>query len=339
MKKNNKPVIAIPTGDPAGIGPEIVIKSLKQKEIYEICDPVVIGDRDVLETIMEAIDTRLDIHVIKKPDEAHYQPGTLHLIDLDNVDIASYEMGQVSGMCGKASYEYIKKAHDLIENDEADAICTPPINKESLQASEDVPYIDHTAMLSAFTNSHDPMTMFEVNDLRIFFLTRHVSLKDSIPLMTKERVEDYLVRCKEALQLLGIEKPKLALAGLNPHSGEGGLFGREEIDELTPGIEAAKKQGVDVNGPVPADSVFHQAANGKYDAVLSLYHDQGHIAAKMYDFERTVSVTNGLPYLRTSVDHGTAFDIAGKGLASPVSMVEAIKAAAKYTPFFEKQKA
>ncbi|WJE15258.1 4-hydroxythreonine-4-phosphate dehydrogenase PdxA [Halobacillus sp. ACCC02827] len=333
---NNLPVIVIPTGDPAGIGPEIVIKSLAQQEIYDVCNPVVIGDQGVLKVIMESIHTHLNLNVIKQTSEAIFESGTIDLIDLDNVDLDSYEMGMVSGMCGRASYEYIKAAHDLIESGDADAICTPPINKESLQAAEDVPYIDHTAMLSAFTEADDPMTMFEVNDLRIFFLTRHVSLADSIPMMTKERVEDYLIRCKKALELLGIENPKLALAGLNPHSGEGGLFGREEIDELKPGLEAAREQGVEVNGPVPADSVFHQAANGRYDAVLSLYHDQGHIAAKMYDFERTVSVTNGLPYLRTSVDHGTAFDIAGKGIASSVSMVEAIKAAAKYTPFFKK---
>ncbi|WP_027954881.1 4-hydroxythreonine-4-phosphate dehydrogenase PdxA [Halobacillus kuroshimensis] len=334
--KNNQPVIVIPIGDPAGIGPEIVIKSLAKQEIYDVCNPVVIGDQGVLKVIMESINTHLNLNVIKQTSEALFETGTIDLMHLDNVDLDKYEMGSVSGMCGRASYEYIKAAHDLIESGEADAICTPPINKESLQAAEEVPYIDHTAMLSAFTKADDPMTMFEVNDLRIFFLTRHVSLADSIPMMTKGRVEDYLIRCKKALELLGIEEPKLALAGLNPHSGEGGLFGREEIEELKPGLEAAREQGVDVNGPVPADSVFHQAANGRYDAVLSLYHDQGHIAAKMYDFERTVSVTNGLPYLRTSVDHGTAFDIAGKGIASPVSMVEAIKAAAKYTPFFKK---
>ncbi|GGC84443.1 4-hydroxythreonine-4-phosphate dehydrogenase [Thalassobacillus devorans] len=336
MSEQTQSIIAIPIGDPAGIGPEIVIKSLAQKEIYDLCKPVVIGDKNVLTKIMDAIDTHLEINEVEEPANGKYEHGTIDLINLNNIDIDSYEMGVVSGMCGHASYEYIKKSHELVESGKADSICTPPINKESLQASE-VPYIDHTAMLSAFTDSYDPMTMFEVKSLRIFFLTRHVSLADSIPMMTKERVEDYLVRCKEALELLGIEKPKLALAGLNPHSGEGGLFGREEINELTPGIEAARKQGVEVNGPVPADSVFHQAANGKYDAVLSLYHDQGHIAAKMYDFERTVSVTNGLPYLRTSVDHGTAFDIAGKGIASEVSMVEAIKAAAKYTPYFKQQ--
>ncbi|HEX7064406.1 MAG TPA: 4-hydroxythreonine-4-phosphate dehydrogenase PdxA, partial [Bacillales bacterium] len=180
----------------------------------------------------------------------------------------------------------------------------------------------------------DPLTMFEVRSLRIFFLTRHSSLKEAIGQMTKERVHDYLIRCDQALERLGLKERHLAVAGLNPHAGEQGLFGTEEIDELQPGIEAAKNDGVDAVGPVPADSVFHQAMNRKYDAVLSLYHDQGHIAAKMADFERTVSITNGLPFLRTSVDHGTAYDIAGKGIASAVSMVECIKAAAKYTPYF-----
>ncbi|UOQ94642.1 4-hydroxythreonine-4-phosphate dehydrogenase PdxA [Halobacillus shinanisalinarum] len=331
----NKSIIVIPIGDPAGIGPEIVIKSLAEKEIYEICKPIVVGDRDVLEKIMDAVDVHLQVNVVNESSQGKYQFGTIDLINLDNIDIEKYEMGVVSGMCGQASYEYIQKAIQMVQEGEAGSICTPPINKESLQAGK-VPHIDHTAMLSAFTNSEDPMTMFEVNDLRIFFLTRHLSLKNAIGQMTKERVHTYLNRCKGALELLGIENPTLALAGLNPHSGEGGLFGREEIDELVPGIEAARKDGVDVTGPVPADSVFHQALHGKYDAVLSLYHDQGHIAAKMADFERTVSLTNGLPFLRTSVDHGTAFDIAGKGIASSVSMVEAIKAAAKYTPYFNK---
>ncbi|MYL34354.1 4-hydroxythreonine-4-phosphate dehydrogenase PdxA [Pontibacillus yanchengensis] len=325
--------IALPIGDPAGIGPEITIKALNEKEIYDICNPVVIGDRDVLGKIMNSIGVHLNINELDDMSQATFTHGTIDLVNLNNIDINEYEMGVISGMCGQASYEYIQKAIEMVQGGEAGSICTPPINKESLQAGE-VPYIDHTAMLSAYTDSHDPMTMFEVNDLRIFFLTRHLSLKDAIGQMTKERVHDYLNRCKGALELLGIENPKLAVAGLNPHSGEGGLFGREEIDELAPGIERAREDGIEVYGPVPADSVFHQALHGKYDAVLSLYHDQGHIAAKMADFERTVSITNGLPFLRTSVDHGTAFDIAGEGIASSVSMVEAIKAAAKYTPYF-----
>ena len=170
-----------------------------------------------------------------------------------------------------------------------------------------------------------------------FFLTRHLSVADAIKQMTKERVRDYLNRCDQALQRLGVESRKLAVAGLNPHAGEGGLFGMEEVNEIKPGVELAKADGIDAYGPVPADSVFFQALNGKYDAVLSLYHDQGHIAAKMTDFHRTISITNGLPFLRTSVDHGTAFDIAWNNIASEVSMYECIKLAAEYAPKFTRE--
>lgn len=333
MTQQQKPVIAIPMGDAAGIGPEIVVKALNEKEIYEMCCPVVIGNKAVLEQAIGFSNLDLQLHFIQEPNEGGYNYGTIDVIHLDNINIDELKMGEVQGMCGQAAYEYIKSAIELIQSGKCDSMATPPINKESLKAGH-VPYIDHTAMLSAFTGVEDPLTMFEVRDLRIFFLTRHLSLKDAIGEMTKERVHDYLVRCDRALERLGIENRTLALAGLNPHAGEGGLFGNEETEELLPGIEAAKKDGVNAVGPVPADSVFYQALNGKYTAVLSLYHDQGHIAAKMTDFERTVSITNGLPFLRTSVDHGTAFDIAGKGIASGVSIVECIKAGAKYTPFF-----
>lgn len=214
-----------------------------------------------------------------------------------------------------------------------DALATTPINKESLQAA-DVPYIGHTEILASLTGVDDPLTMFEVRSMRIFFLTRHLSLRDAIDQITADRVHDYLVRCDRALQRLGLENRKFAVAGLNLHSGEGGLFGREEVDEIEPGIERARRDGIAAVGPVPADSVFYHALQGRYDAVLSLYHDQGHIAAKMTDFERTISITNGLPFLRTSVDHGTAFDIAGTGQASSVSMEECIKLAAQYAPKF-----
>lgn len=334
-KQIESPIIAIPIGDPAGIGPEITVKTLNEEEIYEISRPVIIGNEAVLKQAIDICGVELDINKIDDPDEGKYKYGTIDLIHFDNIEIGQFNFGEVSGACGKAAYEYIKQAIDLVQNKKAGSIATPPINKESLKAGG-VPYIDHTAMLSAFTGVNDPLTMFEVHSLRIFFLTRHLSLKDAINQMTKERVHDYLNRCNEALKRLGFEDRKFAVAGLNPHAGENGLFGHEEIDELAPGVELARKDGVDAVGPVPADSVFHQALNGKYDAVLSLYHDQGHIAAKMTDFERTVSITNGLPFLRTSVDHGTAFDIAGKGVASAVSMIECVKAAAKYTPFFNK---
>lgn len=337
MKKQlETPVIAIPIGDPAGIGPEITVKTLNEKEIYDVSKPVVIGNEAVLKQAMKFSNVNLEIRRVNEPGEGQFKHGTIDLIHLDNIDTGQFEFGKVSGMCGQAAYDYIKHSIELVQQNKAGSIATPPINKESLQAGE-VPYIDHTAMLSAFTGVKDPLTMFEVRNLRIFFLTRHLPLKDAIGQMTEERVHDYLNRCNDSLKRLGMEKRTLAVAGLNPHAGENGLFGNEEGDELTPGIERAKKDGVDAVGPVPADSVFHQAMNGKYDAVLSLYHDQGHIAAKMADFERTVSITNGLPFLRTSVDHGTAFDIAGKGIASAVSMIECVKAAARYTPFFNHQ--
>ena len=330
---NERAIIAIPMGDPAGIGPEITMKSLAKKEIYDVCKPLVIGDAKVLEKAIAIVKADLKINEVTSPAEGKYELGTVDVINLNNIDIDKLEYGQVSAQCGQAAFEYIKKAVELAMNGEAKALATTPINKESLKAAN-VPYIGHTEMLEALTNTKDPLTMFEVRGMRIFFLTRHLSLKDAIAKMTKDRVHDYLIRCDQALQRLGVEKRKIAVAGLNPHSGEGGLFGMEEVEEIKPGIEAAVKDGIDAVGPVPADSVFFQALQGRYDAVLSLYHDQGHIAAKMTDFHRTISITNGLPFLRTSVDHGTAFDIAGKNIAESTSMEECIKLAAKYAPKF-----
>lgn len=329
-------IIAIPMGDAAGIGPEITAKALANKEIYDLCRPVVIGDKKIFQQAIDIVEANLTIHPITELNDGKYEYGTVDFIDLDNINMDEFAYGEVQAQCGKAAFEYIKTAVDYAQNGAAKAIATTPINKESLKAAE-VPHIGHTEMLEDLTNTEDPLTMFEVNNMRIFFLTRHLSLKDAIDQMTKERVQDYLHRCDLALQRLGVESRKMAVAGLNPHSGEGGLFGMEEVNEIGPGIEAAKQDGIDAVGPVPADSVFHQALQGKYDAVLSLYHDQGHIAAKMTDFHRTISITNGLPFLRTSVDHGTAFDIAGKNIASSVSMEECIKLAASYAPKFTKE--
>ncbi|MBU8788710.1 4-hydroxythreonine-4-phosphate dehydrogenase PdxA [Bacillus glycinifermentans] len=326
-------IIAIPMGDPAGIGPEITMKSLTKKEIYNVCKPLVIGDTAVIKKAIEIVEADLQVNEVAAPAEGKYEFGTVDVINLANIDIDKLEYGQVSAQGGRGAFEYIKKSVELAMAGEVKALATTPINKESLKAAE-VPYIGHTEMLEDLAGSDDPLTMFQVNGMRIFFLTRHLSLKDAIDQMTKERVHDYLIRCDRALQRLGVKKGKFAVAGLNPHSGEGGLFGREEIEQIKPGIELAVKDGIDAVGPVPADSVFYQALNGKYDAVLSLYHDQGHIAAKMTDFHRTISITNGLPFLRTSVDHGTAFDIAGKNIAESTSMEECIKVAAQYAPNF-----
>ncbi|WP_033542534.1 4-hydroxythreonine-4-phosphate dehydrogenase PdxA [Planococcus sp. CAU13] len=330
---NVREIIAIPMGDAAGIGPEITVKSLAKEEIYAMCKPLVVGDANILRKAIEVTGVDLTVNTVESPAAGAYKFGTIDVLDLANIDMDAFAPGEVSGQNGRAAFEYIERSVKLAMDGEVKALATTPINKESLQAGK-VPYIGHTEMLEDLGGAPDPLTMFQVNGLRIFFLTRHVSVKEAISQMTAERVHDYLIRCDLALQRLGVESRKLAVAGLNPHSGEGGLFGNEEIDEIKPGIESAKAAGIDAYGPVPADSVFFQALNGKYDAVLSLYHDQGHIAAKMTDFHRTISITNGLPFLRTSVDHGTAFDIAWKNIASSVSMEECIKLAAEYAPKF-----
>ena len=203
-------------------------------------------------------------------------------------------------------------------------------NKEALKAAR-VPYIGHTEIYAALTNTQDPLTMFETRGLRVFFLTRHLSLMNAIGKITQDRIADYVRRCTAALDQIGAPAGKFAVAGLNPHSGEHGLFGREEVEIIAPAVALLQGQGFDVEGPVSADSVFHLAQQGRYRAVLSLYHDQGHIATKTLDFERTIAITHSMPYLRTSVDHGTAFDIAWTGRASNVSMEEAVLLAAKYT--------
>ena len=328
--------IAIPMGDPAGVGPEIVVKTAVSKEILDLCDLVVIGDKNVLEKAIEICQVNLKIHTIKNVEEGKYEKGILNVIDLENVDMNTLVYGQVQGMCGKAAFEYIKKCVELAMEHKVDAIATTPINKESLKAGN-VNYIGHTEILGDLSNSRDPLTMFEVDNMRVFFLTRHMSLRRACDAITKERVLEYIERCTKALKQLGVSG-KMAVAGLNPHSGEHGLFGDEEVKEITPAIEEAQKLGYDVVGPVGADSVFHQALQGRYAAVLSLYHDQGHIATKTYDFERTIAITLDMPFLRTSVDHGTAFDIAGKGIVSAISMIEAVKLAAKYAPNFKNVK-
>jgi 4-phospho-D-threonate 3-dehydrogenase / 4-phospho-D-erythronate 3-dehydrogenase len=331
----NRPIIGITLGDPASIGPEIVVKSLANPEIYAPCRPLLIGDARVVERAMKTTGVKLAVNIVTKPSEGKYELGAIDLLDLNNVDTNTLEWGKVQAQAGKASFEYIVRSIELAQAGEVDAVATAPINKEALKAAN-INFIGHTEIYGELTKSHDPLTMFETKGLRIFFLTRHVSLAKACTMITKERTLDYLRRCTKALHQLGVENPSIVVAGLNPHSGEHGLFGNEEGLELEPAIEAARAEGINASGPSPADSVFWHAAQGRFDAVLSLYHDQGHIAAKMYDFHKTISITAGLPFLRASVDHGTGFDIAGKGLASSVSMEEAIRVAARYATSFRR---
>ncbi|GHV54832.1 4-hydroxythreonine-4-phosphate dehydrogenase [Deltaproteobacteria bacterium] len=327
-----KPVICIPMGDPAGVGPEILAAAVMDSTTTDNARILAVGNEKILRRAAQAMRVSPEINRVGE-DASPIKDGALNLIHLDNVDISSFSYGKVSAMGGKAAYAYIARSVELAMQGKVDALATTPINKESLKAAG-VPYIGHTEILAGLTRSHDPLTMFQVHNLRVFFLTRHMSLLEACKAVKRARVLDYIRRCAAALKHLGMDNPGIAVAGLNPHSGEHGLFGFEEDREIVPAIEEARKEGYRVDGPKPADSVFHFALEGAWDAVLSLYHDQGHVATKMVDFERTIALTLGLPFLRTSVDHGTAFDIAGKGAVSPASMVEAIRLAALYAPHF-----
>ena len=328
----NKPIIGVPMGDPAGVGAEIVAKAVTRPTVQEAARVLVIGEREAMERAIRACGLSLKIRCVSSPTEGRYEPGTLDIVDLANLGGGHLEMGKIQGMFGRAAFDYIKKSVELAMAHEIDAVATTPINKESLRAGG-VDYIGHTEIFGALTDTNDPLTMFEVDELRVFFLTRHMSLRDACDAITRDRVLSYIERCTRALEQLGVSGT-MAVAGLNPHSGEHGLFGWEEVNEISPAVEEARRRGYDVEGPVGPDSVFHQALHGRYKSVLSLYHDQGHIATKTYDFERTIAITLGMPILRTSVDHGTAFDIAGRGIVSDISMAEAIRLAAKYAPYF-----
>ena len=329
----NKPLIAIPMGDPAGIGPEIVVRAISDPDLREEANCLVIGDRRMLEQAMQVCDVNLKINVVDHVADAIDDPNTLNLIDLENADPRVITLGQIDGNCGKAAFSYIKRSIELALAGEVQAVATTPINKESLKAGQ-VPFIGHTEIFAELTQTDNPLTLFEVRNLRVFFLSRHVSLRQACDLVTEDRLVTTARRCLKVMQQLGLGDGTLAIAGLNPHSGEHGLFGDEEGRAVDPAVAKLRLEGHKVVGPIGADSVFHLALQGHYQAVLSLYHDQGHIATKTLDFERTIAITAGLPFLRTSVDHGTAFNIAGQGIASPVSMIEAIRLAAKYAPSY-----
>ena len=338
----NKPIIAVPIGDPAGVGPEIVVKALVTDIVKGCADCLIVGDRKIVEKAVALTGVPLSVHVCGDAGDADFKDGALNLIDLNNIDMGSFEYGKVQAMCGRAAYEYIERSVKLAMDGKAGAVATTPINKEALHAAN-VPFIGHTEIFGALTGTKDPLTMFETNTpggkspLRVFFLTRHLSLLQMLGQIKKDSIVACAKECIAALERLGVKGGTMAVAGLNPHCGEHGLFGWDEVNEIAPAVEQLKAEGYNVAGPIGADSVFHQAAQGRYTSVLSLYHDQGHIATKTLDFERTISITNGMPILRTSVDHGTAFDIAGKNLVSEVSMVEAIRLAAKYAPCFTKK--
>lgn len=311
----NRPLIAVTIGDPAGIGPEIVVRAAAAEAVRQAAGLVIVGDRRIIERAMDVTRVRLRVG-----EDAG-------LIDLANVP-EDVTWGRIQRGAGAAAGQFIERAVQEAHAGRVDAVTTAPINKEALWLAG-YPHPGHTEMLGALTGVSDPLTMFQVRGMRIFFLTRHLSLREAIGKITRARVAEVLPRIDAELRALGFDRPRIAVAALNPHAGEGGALGTEDRDEIAPAVADARARGVNVSGPIPADSVFAQTLEGRYDAVLSLYHDQGHIAAKTLDFHGAVSVTLGLPFIRTSVDHGTAFDIAGTGKARADSMSAAIIAAAE----------
>ncbi|MCJ7661633.1 MAG: 4-hydroxythreonine-4-phosphate dehydrogenase PdxA [Anaerolineales bacterium] len=323
---DRRQILAITMGDPAGIGPEIVLKALQDPEVYQHCRPVVIGDRRILERASAWVETHLKFEVVTDPAEGKSNPGVFPLIDLENARPEDCPVGEVSAAAGRAAVGYVEKACDLALAGEVDAMVTAPLNKESINLAG-FAYPGHTELLKERTRA-DRVTMLLVGpNLRVVHVSTHVSLAQAVKLVKKERIDEVITLAHEACRALGIAQPRVAVAGLNPHAGESRLFGDQEQLEIIPAVEAARARGMDVSDPQPPDTVFLRAAKGFYDIVVAMYHDQGHIPMKLLAFDDGVNVSIGLPIIRTSVDHGTAFDIAGTGQAKESSLLAAMDVA------------
>ncbi len=311
-------------GDPSGIGPEIIVKGLTPApDVYRT---VVIGNAAWLQQHASQWASQLSIHPIKALSEARHEPGVLDVLDLHNVP-ENLHMGRATSEGGKAAVEYIRRAVDLAMAHQVHAITTAPINKEAIHLAG-FKYPGHTEMLAAFTHTPEVALMLAGGSLRVVLTTTHVPLSEVRDLLTRDRILKTVRLTHQWLTQIGIEHPNIAVTGLNPHSGDGGIFGDEETETIAPAIEAAKKENIKVSGPFSADALFGRIHEASYDAVITMYHDQGMIPIKMASMDRTVNITLGLPIIRTSVDHGTAFDIAGQGIAKPDSLLEALKVAA-----------
>lgn len=327
------PIVGITLGDVAGIGPEVVAKALAHPEVGELCRPLVIGDRRVLDSPRFAA-AMPDLYTVSEATgrevmlDADWPAGKIALLDLHNLDPASIELGRLSADAGRAAVEYVLRATELAMSGAIDAVATAPLNKEAMRLAG-FHTIGHTEILAEVTRTVRCTTMLATPGLRVTHVTRHVPFREIADHITRETVLDTILVTDAGMRDLGYVHPRLAVAGLNPHNGDGGLLGREEIDILVPAVVAARERGVDVKGPIPADSVFFLAIRGDYDVVVTMYHDQGHIAVKTHGFERSITITLGIPIIRTSADHGTAFDIAGKGIADEKSMLAAIMEAAR----------
>lgn len=331
---SKKPILGITMGDPASIGPEITVKALSDPAIYEKCSPIIIGDAAVMEAAMGIVGKDVKINAVSDVKEAKFEFGTIDVYDMKLVDMDKLERGVVSDMAGNAAFQYVKKVIELAMNHEVDATVTNALNKEAMNLAGHH-YSGHTEIYAEYTGTKKYTMMLAHENLRVVHVSTHVSLREACDRVKKGRVLEVIRIADQACKELGIKEPKIGVAGLNPHSGENGMFGREEIEEITPAIEAAKGEGIIVDGPVPPDTVFSKARGGWYDIVVAMYHDQGHIPLKVvgfvynqaeqkWDAVAGVNITLGLPIIRASVDHGTAFDQAGKGVANELSLINAM---------------
>ena len=323
---DSRPILAITLGDPAGIGPEVVLKALGHREVFDTCRPLVVGDRGVLERAATWVDTRPRFERIDDIDSGRYEEGTVPLLDLANVELAEAPVGEVSAGAGRAAVEYVMRACDLAMAGQAAAVVTAPLNKEAMHRAGFL-YPGHTELLAERTGAERVSMLLVGPTLRVVHVSTHVALEEAIRRVRPARVLEVIELAQRSCRMLGIEAPRIAVAGLNPHASENGLFGVQEAEQIQPAIEKARARGWTVSDPQPPDTVFLRATRGEFDIVVAMYHDQGHIPMKLLAFDSGVNVSIGLPILRTSVDHGTAFDIAGTGKASEESMLAAIRVA------------
>ena len=337
---SSKPILGITMGDPASIGPEITVKALARPEVYDWCRPLVVGDACMLEKAKGLVGHgEMKIHPVTDVKDALFTPGTIDVYEMNLVDAETLPVGQVSVEAGDAAFRYVKKVIELANAGEVDGTVTNALNKEAINAAGHH-FSGHTEIYAHYTGTKTYCMMLAHQEMRVTHVSTHVSLREACNRVKKERVLDVIRMSDTACKDLGIEHPRVAVAGLNPHCGENGLFGDEEIKEITPAIEAARAEGIDASGPYPPDSVFSKLRGGWYDIVVCMYHDQGHIPLKVvgfvynrdagkWDAVEGINVTLGLPIVRVSVDHGTAFDQAGTGMANELSLMNAIDYAAR----------
>ncbi len=333
----NRAKLAITMGDPAGIGAEIIVKSLNKTEVYDKCIPIVIGDYYAIKSALDFCNISLEINIIDSCSNAYGKFGTIDLINLDYLSENSWEYKKNSKICGEASFNYVTYGINLALKGDVDAVVTAPISKEAINLAGHN-YSGHTEIFADYTNTKDFAMLLACGNLRVIHVTTHCALRDACNKIAKKRVLDVIKLADQGLKLLGVNNPKIAVAGLNPHCSENGLFGTEETNEIIPAIKLALAENINVEGPISPDTVFVKCMSGQYDIVVAMYHDQGHIPLKLsgfrinsdtgnFDSVSGINCTIGLPVIRTSVDHGTAFGKAGEGRANPDSLLDAIWAA------------